>query len=290
VPIVAIGSAAFALVSLLGASRPQLAKAAVLRAATAALGANGRILYVEGTVHQTGVFCLGEEVPSRCIRPTTATSETSLSPKPGKDPVAYTYRQWLGSSMDEQHVIYETGDETAIRGPTRETYDPSDNTITSSHATLGGAARAVRGKGGIPETQALTLADLEELYSRARYSSRGRSGSPRIRLAGEAMIDGKTAYELEITNHERLGSDTIETTLAIYLNAHSFLPMRAVTSGTTPVSRARTIRCVETFSARLLAATPSNAALLRLRAHEGERRVSLAHAERSIARPMFVAP
>lgn len=281
-PILVIGGVALLLSSLLGASHPGLAKAAVLKHAAAALQPDGKILYVEATVYESGGFCLGKEVPSRCIL--APTNDASLSREPSEDPVAYTYREWVGPSANEDHVVYETGDETSTHGETREVYDPGDNTITTSKEAVGSALEASLTT-GIPAVQDLTLADLKALYAIAQ------SSSPAIRFLGKTIIDGEAAYELEMTRSEHLLAPTpSKTTLLLYISARSFLPLRAVTSGTQPDSSTNATRGIVTFSARTLPNTASNEALLRLDRHAGAATVTFSQAKQSHVRPVFVRP
>jgi hypothetical protein len=264
----AIGVVAAA--SLLGSRQPATALATVLTRSSAALAHPEGIVYV-AAIDYGGNVCLGEEAPIRCIGDTGI----NLNADPAQDPVSFTYQEWTSAAGPRQHTIYGTGDETVSNGQTRSSYDPANNTLTTTEIASSSSSSATGG--ALPEVSALTISDIESIY---RQAQAGEGGA---QLIGQTNIGGESAYELRIVAQE--------STVLLYVDAQTFLPVRAVLISSGRLAAPR-VADVTNFVAQSLPDTPSNEALLDMSPHTGATGVELSEAQLSTARsavaPVFV--
>jgi hypothetical protein len=107
---IACGAAAVGSTELSPSSGPASASAAVISRAAAALDPANVIMYDRVSVYGWNL-CLGEELPIRCFD-SPAPPASGLSRDPSRDALSYGYQRW--ATGESNHVIYNTGDETAM--------------------------------------------------------------------------------------------------------------------------------------------------------------------------------
>lgn len=107
---VTCGAAAVGSTELSPTGGPAIASAAVISRAAAALNPANVIMYDRVSVYGWNL-CLGEELPTRCFD-SPAPPAGGLSRDPSADALSYSYQDW--ASGESNHVIYNTGDETAV--------------------------------------------------------------------------------------------------------------------------------------------------------------------------------
>jgi hypothetical protein len=269
ISVAALVAAVLVAVSALNGPRAGIAQATVLKRARAALAQPGGILYVQA-VDRGGGICLGEEAPARCIGTGPAASGDS-------NDVNYTYREWIGPSGDQQHTVYDTGDEAASNGDSQQLYNPANDTVTTT--TEAPSSSGAASSGGIPAVADLTIPAIQGIYERAQR------GEAETRLQGTKTIAGQSVYELSITPEPGFS-------LVLDVATGTFLPVRAVMSSSR--APARTFTDTTSFVAKVLPDTPANETLLKMFVHRSARQLSLTQtqlsAERSTVRPEYVIP
>lgn len=264
VSVVMLIAAAVGVLSTLRGSRTGLAQAAVIRRISEVFDQPNVILHVKAIVYGVGYRCLGEEVPVRCIGRVDK-KITTISANPAKDPIDYKYEQWIGGGQQE-HTVYSTGDETASRPGARLSYDPSNRTLTTITEKSQPATKESTGASSLPDIDTLTPLDIRQLYNAAV------AGSGEARLVGDATLDGKKVYELHFDAAK--GGPA----LLLYVDARSFLPVRAVMSESLGSSHI-VMRTVTTFVANQIQGKSANEGLLHVSRHRGIRHVTLTPAQ-----------
>jgi hypothetical protein len=254
---VSCGAAAVGSTELSLTSGPAIASAAVISHAAAALDPANVIMYNRVSVYGWNL-CLGEELPTRCFD-SPAPPAGALSRDPSADALSYSYQEW--ASGESNHVIYNTGDETATNAQTEQSYDPIYNTLTT--VALPSSDGQESGAAAFPRTGALTPTDIQNLYAEAQ------KGSVQVRLGAQSTLNGEHVYELEFA-----GQPVSEQ---LFVNAQTFEPVEAVVSRQTLAGAA--VSQVETITAEGLPATQANQALLTIGSHAGAAQVSLTQSE-----------
>lgn len=254
---VTCGAAAVGGTELSPTSGPAIASAAVISRAAAALDPANVIMYDRVSVYGWNL-CLGEELPTRCFD-SPAPPAGALSRDPSADALSYSYQEW--ASGESNHVIYNTGDETATNAQTEQSYDPINNTLTTVALPSSGAQAS--DAAAFPDTGALTPTDIQNLYAEAQR------GSVQVRLGAQSTLNGEHVYELEFA-----GQPVSEQ---LFVDTQTFLPVEAVVNQQTSAGTA--VSQVETITAEALPATPANQALLRIGSHAGAAQVSLTQSQ-----------
>jgi hypothetical protein len=254
---VTCGAAAVGSTELSPTSGPAIASAAVISRAAAALDPANVIMYDRVSVYGWNL-CLGEELPTRCFD-SPAPPAGGLSRDPSADALSYSYQEW--ASGESNHVIYNTGDETAMNAQTEQSYDPIDNTLTTVALPSSGGQAA--GAAAFPDTGALTPTDIQNLYAEAQR------GGVQVRLGAQSTLNGEHVYELEFA-----GQPVSEQ---LFVDAQTFLPVEAVVNQQTLAGTA--VSQVETITAEALPATQANQALLTIGSHVDAAQVSLTQSQ-----------
>ncbi|HSZ04749.1 MAG TPA: hypothetical protein VK778_06050, partial [Solirubrobacteraceae bacterium] len=253
---VTCGAAAVGSTELSPTSGPAIASAAVISRAAAALDPANVIMYDRVSVYGWNL-CLGEELPTRCFD-SPAPPAGGLSRDPSADALSYSYQDW--ASGESNHVIYNTGDETATNAQTEQSYDPIDNTLTT--VALPSSGGRASGAVAFPDTGALTPTDIRNLYAEAQR------GSVQVRLGAQSTLNGAHVYELEFAGR---------VSEQLYVDAQTFLPVEAVVNQRTSAGTA--VSEVETITAEALPATQANQALLTIGSHADAAQVSLTQSQ-----------
>ncbi len=265
--LVVLGGVALAVATLVGGRPASIAQALVLRRASAALTQHNAILHVSA-VNYGGNIGLGEEAPIRYI----GTFQSDPSPVSGSqatsEPSSYTYEEWTTGIEGVQHTIYGTGDETYRDGHTYRSYDPADNTVTTTEVP---GVSSDDASDAPPDVRDFTVTDIENLY---RQAQRGEAS---VRLVERGTIANKEAYVLSI--------GVPEFSVQLYVDARTFLPLRAVYA----LERANVSSNVKhvtvtDFVAETLPATPANMRALEILSHPGAIQVDMTQAQLSAAR------
>jgi hypothetical protein len=254
---VTCGAAAVGGTELSSTSGPAIASAAVISRAAAALDPANVIMYDRVSVYGWNL-CLGEELPTRCFD-SPAPPAGGLSRDPSADTLSYSYQEW--ASGESNHVIYNTGDETATNAQTEQSYDPIDDTLTT--VALSSPSGQESGAAALPDTGALTPTDIQNLYAEAQR------GSVQVRLGAQSTLNGEHVYELEFA-----GQPVSEQ---LFVDAQTFLPAEAVVNQQTSVGAA--VSQVETITAEALPATQADQALLTIGSHADATQVSLTQSQ-----------
>jgi hypothetical protein len=254
---VTCGAAAVGSIELSPTNGPAIAYAAVISRAAAALDPANVIMYERVSVYGWNL-CLGEELPIRCFD-SPAPPAGGLSRDPSADALSYSYQQW--ASGESNHVIYNTGDETATNAQTEQSYDPIDNTLTT--VALPSSGGQASGAAASPDTGALTPTDIQNLYAEAQR------GSVQVRLGAQSTLSGEHVYELEFAGRP--------VSKQLFVDAQTFLPVEAVVNRQTPAGTA--VSQVETITAEALPATRANQALLRIGSHADASQVTLTQSQ-----------
>jgi hypothetical protein len=254
---VTCGAAAVGSTELSPSSGPAIASAAVISRAAAALDPANVIVYDRVSVYGWNL-CLGEELPTRCFDSPTPPA-VGLSRDPSADTLSYSYQEW--ASGESNHVIYNTGDETATNAQKEQSYDPIDNTLTT--VALPSSSDQASDAAAFPDTGALTPTDIQSLYAAAQ------KGSVQVRLGAQSTLNGEHVYELEFAGQP--------VSKQLFVDAQTFLPVEAVVSQQT--SAGTVVSQVETITAEALPATQANQALLTIGAHADAAQVSLTQSQ-----------
>jgi hypothetical protein len=254
---VTCGAAAVVSIELSPTSEPAIASAAVVSRAAAALDPANVIMYDRVSVYGWNL-CLGQELPTRCFD-SPAPPAGGLSSDPSADALSYRYQEW--ASGESNHVIYNTGDETAMNAQTEQSYDPINNTLTT--VALPSSGDRASGAPAFPDTGALTRTDIQNLYAEAQR------GSVQVRLGAQSTLNGKHVYELEF-----VGRPVSEQ---LFVDAQTFLPVEAVVSQ--QASAGTAVSQVETITPEALPSTQANQALLMIGSHADAAQVSLTQSQ-----------
>jgi|HubBroStandDraft_2_1064218.scaffolds.fasta_scaffold19979_2 hypothetical protein len=254
---VTCGAATVGSTELSPTSGPAIASAAVISRAAAALEPANVIMYDRVSVYGWNL-CLGEELPTRCFD-SPAPPAGGLSRDPSADELSYSYQDW--ASGESNHVIYNTGDETAMSAQTEQSYDPINNTLTT--VALPSPGGQASGPAAFPDTGALTPTDIRDLYAEAQ------KGSVQVRLGAQSTLNGEHVYELEFAGQP--------VTKQLFVDAQTFLPVEAVVNQQTSAGTA--VSQVETITAEALPATQANQALLTIGSHADAAQVSLTQSQ-----------
>jgi hypothetical protein len=254
---VTCGAAAVGSTELSPTNGPAIASAAVISRAAAALDPANVIMYDRVSVYGWNL-CLGEELPTRCFD-SPAAAAGGLSRDPSADALSYSYKEW--ASGESNHVIYNTGDETATNAQMEQSYDPINNTLTT--VALGSSGGQASGGATFPDTGALTPTDIQNLYAEAQR------GSVQVRLGAQSTLNGVHVYDLEFA-----GQPVSEQ---LFVDAQTFLPVKAVVNQQTSAGTA--VSQVETITAEALPTTQASQELLTIGSHADATQVSLTQSQ-----------
>jgi hypothetical protein len=265
VVVAAAGSVAI-IVSLGDSHQTGIAKADVVKRASAALAQPRSIVHLSA-VSYGETRCRGEQAPARCIgSPSVKLNSANLTP----GQASYTFEDWTNVSNETQHTVYGTGDETLVEGHKRTTFDPANNTVTTTEPTT---ASPEHSGPAFPDLAGLGAEEIRALYEEA---TRGTSPT---KLLGQVTLAGRQAYELEITQQH--------STLLLYVDRETFLPMRIVWS--TLRATGERVTSVTDFAATTIPVTAESTALLRMKTHPGARQIQLSEpalsAEIAVVKP-----
>jgi hypothetical protein len=312
---VAVAAIALAVVLSLSGSRAQIAQAAVLTRAAAALAQPNTILYVQEHNYGTSRLCVLGGAPSSivpaslCVGNASGAGTNPISADPAQDTLNYSAQAWFAPDHSQVHTIYSNGNETASNADTQvyEAYDAPDNTLT----TLTDAAAASPAPAP-PDTVAAVsplffavpadLADpayYQDLYQLAQADSQHTSGSITLgsQFLGPTTINGESVYELQFTMQwappanppagDMCGSTVCappQSEVLLYLDSHTFMPVRSVvmtvnTNNQAGIPPGTSVADVVDFTVQALPDTTANEGLLQMSAHPGATQINETEAQ-----------
>jgi hypothetical protein len=301
----ALAAVTLVLVTTLGGSRPQVAQAAVLTRAVAALDQPGTITHLQVQDYSAtglGPCFLGLAAPLPCIGAgSAANTQTGISADPAEDTLTYSSQEWISADGGQSHTIYNNGDELATNATDDgyEAFDAADDTLTTlTGVSVGGGSAgptessADPAGAGSPLGVATSLSDpgyYEQLYQEALAGGQTTDGGTTItsQLVGQTTLAGEPVYELQFTVHFNPPADPPvgdlcgtsactppDQQIQLYLDAQTYLPVRSVmsidnTRDLPGVPAGDAVWEVADFSVQSLPDTPANEALLAMSSHSG---------------------
>jgi hypothetical protein len=282
--------AAVIVVALVGGSRSELAQAAVISHAAAALERPNTILYLQVQDYSAhGGICVRFGECSFAVSP----GKGEISANPADDTLTYSSREWVSPDGSVEHTIYDSGVETVTDQDTHEdsTYDPGDNTLTTVTET--GVGRSA------PSGEASPLPSSADFEDPAYYKNlyrEAQAGTQKVRLLGQTTIAGKSVYELEFHStwtppaHPAAGDMCGSTVCAppgieilVYLDSQTFTPVRSVTITLNTrelpgIPEGASVTSVTDFTARVLPDISQNGGVLEMSQHPGATKVQVPEA------------
>lgn len=255
-----VGAAAAALAVALSLGGGQLAQAAIVKRAAAALDQPGSILYMQVDQYSAAsVRC----VPSASAPFTHCEgggNGSSISAEPANDTLSWSYQEWASGTT--QRVVYNNGDQTSSSVGENTYYDASNNSLLTLTDPPQG--------GGTPGATALPIPTAEALEDPSYYEDlyqQAEAGQANLQLVGQATIGGEQTYELNYEIPAQAGGTCGSSPcsppsreLLLYLDAQTFTPVRTV--GIIEQPSGNVAWSVTDYTVESLPDTPANETLL----------------------------